>query len=266
MSTVALMGSASPPRALIDDVSDLGGGTGESILHLPDTATALVFRVTAAGESDLRVIGPRTRASYLSGKDLPVCLQIRLCPGVARLLLGLPVRELMDRTTPLSELWGVSADRLEARLAHLGGDTELILKHLQAAILARIANQTPVDLARGNLVLTAAAALLSARRPAHVSEIARRLAISERHLRNVFTDGVGLPPKRFMRIARVRDVLTSAHARHAQWAQLAVTAGYYDQSHLTADFRAMMGVPPASFFSGRIPAPQPCHDTTAAPA
>lgn len=102
--------------------------------------------------------------------------------------------------------------------------------------------------------------------PAHVSELARRLAISERHLRSVFTDSTGLPPKRFARIARVRAVLTAARPRLAQWAQLAARAGYYDQSHMTADFHGMMGVPPATFFTGRIPALQPCRGLTAASA
>ena len=252
------MSPSSPLRALADDISDLSGGTREGILHLPDTATALVFRTTAAGASDLTVLGPRTRASYYVGKDLPVCLRIRLRPGTARSLLGLPVSELADRVTPLADLWSAPAGRLEARLAALGDNTDLILKHLQAALHARITAQAPADPALGNLVLSAAAAL-SGSQPVHVSDLARRLAVSERHLRNVFTDSTGLPPKRFARITRVRTVLTAGRAHPARWAQLAARAGYYDQSHMTADFHAMMGVPPAAFFTGRIPALQPCQ-------
>jgi AraC-like DNA-binding protein len=252
------MSPSAPLRALADDISDLSGGTGESILHLPDTATALVFRTTAAGASDLTVTGPRTRASYYAGKDLPVCLRIRLRPGTARPLLGRPVSELADRVTPLADLWGAAANRLEARLAALGGDADLILKHIQAALLARITVEPPADPAGSNLVLTAAAAL-SGPQPPQGSELARRLAVSERQLRNVFTDSTGLPPKRFARIARVRTVLTTGRTHPAQWAQLAARAGYYDQSHMTADFHTMMGVPPAAFFAGRIPALQPCQ-------
>ncbi|MEV1178938.1 helix-turn-helix domain-containing protein, partial [Nonomuraea sp. NPDC049784] len=85
-----------------------------------------------------------------------------------------------------------------------------------------------------------------------VPAIARRLAVSERHLRGLFSDGVGVPPKRFERITRVRKVL--AGGRASSWA----TAGYYDQSHMTAEFRAMMGVTPGAFFAGRLPALQPC--------
>jgi AraC-like DNA-binding protein len=42
------------------------------------------------------------------------------------------------------------------------------------------------------------------------------------------------------------------------WSHLAEATGYYDQSHLTAEFRAMMGVPPTAFFAGRLPSLQPC--------
>ncbi|MFI7687677.1 AraC family transcriptional regulator [Nonomuraea sp. NPDC049655] len=43
-----------------------------------------------------------------------------------------------------------------------------------------------------------------------------------------------------------------------RWADLATAAGYYDQSHMTAEFRTLMGVTPAAFFQGRLPALQPC--------
>lgn len=96
------------------------------------------------------------------------------------------------------------------------------------------------------------------RLPEGVGGLARRLAVSERQLRLLFADGVGVSPKHFARIARVRHVL--AHRSPAvPWAQLAAATGYYDQSHLSADFRALMGVPPTSFFTGRLPASQPCQ-------
>ncbi|WP_426537585.1 helix-turn-helix domain-containing protein [Streptomyces sp. UG1] len=87
--------------------------------------------------------------------------------------------------------------------------------------------------------------------------MARDLAISERQLRSLFADGVGVSPKHFARINRVRTVLEQATT--VSWAELAATTGYYDQSHMTADFRTLMGVPPRSFFTGRLPDAQPCR-------
>lgn len=93
--------------------------------------------------------------------------------------------------------------------------------------------------------------------PGPVPDVARELSVSERQLRNLFAEGVGLSPKHFARINRVRAVL--AHAAELSWAQLAAVTGYYDQSHMTSDFRALMGVPPRSYFTGRLPDAMPCQ-------
>ncbi|MGW5771876.1 helix-turn-helix domain-containing protein [Streptomyces longwoodensis] len=107
-------------------------------------------------------------------------------------------------------------------------------------------------------LLRAGVAALSVRPglpPARVADVARELAVGERQLRNLFTDGVGVSPRHFARIDRVRHVLT--HAPTSPWGELAAASGYYDQSHMTADFRTLMGVPPRSYFTGRLPSATP---------
>ena len=84
----------------------------------------------------------------------------------------------------------------------------------------------------------------------------RRLHVSERRLRALFADGVGLSPKHFARIDRVRTVLAAASG--VRWADVAAAAGYYDQSHMTSEFRHLMGVPPTAFAAGRRPAARRC--------
>jgi AraC-like DNA-binding protein len=248
---------AGSPTALIEETYDLSGATGDEVVHVPDTATTLVFRTTAAGRGDLLVVGPRTRASYHAGKDLPICLKVRLRPGSARPVLGVAISELVDRVVPLADLWGASGVRLERRLADLDGDRALILTHLEAALRTRVDTRPPTDLTRARLVRTAAEAL-SAGRPARLPDLAHRLSVSERHLRHLLTDGAGLPPKSYARITRLRHALTRGQARSGQLARLATATGYYDQSHMTAEFTSLMGVPPGAFFAGRLPAPQAC--------
>jgi AraC-like DNA-binding protein len=245
-------------QAWVADVIAVASDDHEPLVHVPDAATALVFRTTADHRSDLVVLGPRTRASYYMGKNLPFCIKVRIRPGRARPLLGLSVSELVDRVVPLGDLWGEPADRLARELADLGSDPGLALKHIEAALLARIAAQSAGDLSRSDL-LRAATEALSVRRasqPNRLREISGRLSISERHLRNLFAGEVGISPKHFARIDRVRSVLASAGRR--QWAQVASETGYYDQAHMTAEFRAMMGVPPGAFVAGRLPAAHPC--------
>jgi AraC-like DNA-binding protein len=247
--------TAGSPPALIAEIHDLSGTTGDEFVHVPDTATALVFRTTAAGRRDLLVAGPRTQAAYQVGKDLPICVKVRLRPGAARPVLGVPVSELVDRVTPLADLWGAPGARLERRLSGLDG--EPFRAQLSAALLARVETRPPEDLTRARLVRTAAEAL-SSRRPPHLPDLAHRLSVSERHLRQLLTEGAGLSPKSFARITRVRHVLTRGEVRSLRLAQLAAATGYYDQSHMTAEFKSVMGVPPGAFFEGRLPARRPC--------
>jgi AraC-like DNA-binding protein len=230
-----------------------------ALVHVPDADVSLIFRTTTAGRSDLIVTGPRTRASYYVGKDFRFCLRIRLRPGTAPFLVGAWASDLADQMTGVSELRDGTRP-LEAALAASDGDPLLAVKHLEAAVLARIATRAEADLSRSRLVRAAAGSLAGHRgqAPQSVPVVARRLAVSERHLRTVFSDFTGLSPKRYQRISRVRRVLASARNARPGWAQLAATAGYYDQSHMTAEFRSMMGVPPAAFFAGRLPPLQPC--------
>ncbi|MGO1054359.1 helix-turn-helix domain-containing protein [Crossiella sp. CA198] len=93
-----------------------------------------------------------------------------------------------------------------------------------------------------------------------VRATALRLHVSERHLRNVFSDAVGLSPNRFARIDRVRAALSAADTG-LRWASIASAAGFYDRAHLTAEFRALMGVSPGAFRAGRLPAAGQCGMT-----
>jgi AraC-like DNA-binding protein len=243
-----------PPalRRWVAGVSVGPAGDGPVLTRLPDAATALMLRRTTAGDADLAVLGPRTRAAYFTGRDATFSLGLRIHPGRARLLLGRPATGIVDRCVSLGELWGEAGVRLAAELADLGPGPAAALRHLESTLITHLAHQPATDQARSDLAYSATQALAAA----DVRGTARRLHISERHLRDLFTSAVGVSPKRFARIHRIRTVL--ARAAHTGVAQLATEAGYYDQSHLTAEFRDLMGVPPGAYLAGRLPAVA-CH-------
>ncbi|HUP61023.1 MAG TPA: AraC family transcriptional regulator [Thermoanaerobaculia bacterium] len=77
-----------------------------------------------------------------------------------------------------------------------------------------------------------------------VDAIARELGISRQHLARQFQHHVGVSPKTFARVMRFRRLLASGEG---DWAGLAARHGYYDQSHLIADFRELAGTTPGAF-------------------
>jgi transcriptional regulator GlxA family with amidase domain len=93
------------------------------------------------------------------------------------------------------------------------------------------------------LVLDAAGRLASA----NVNTVASDLGVSERHLRRVFHEAIGVSPKTFAKVTRFRRAVRAARAQaHASWATIAAAAGYYDQAHLINEFHAIAGVTPSA--------------------
>ncbi|GGN91557.1 hypothetical protein GCM10011579_088520 [Streptomyces albiflavescens] len=256
------------PDALRPWFTDIGftsvdGDLREPFAHVPDAATKVVVRVEENGRRDVLVVGPRTRASYHASKRLASCVQLRLGPGAARPLLGVPAVDLVGRVARLGEFPGAAARQLADELLPL--EPAEVVPHMAGTLPERLAQDDP---ARSSLLRRAVEAMSTdgSRLPLGVRELADRLAVSERQLRNLFADGVGVSPKHYARIARVRHILTYARrSPDTPWAQLAAATGYYDQSHMTADFRTLMGVPPTSFFTGRLPAARPCQAFGSAP-
>ncbi|NUP18680.1 MAG: AraC family transcriptional regulator [Streptomyces sp.] len=225
----------------------------EAYIQLPDATTKMVFRVGQDGRRSTLVVGPRTRASYHRGERFASCFEMRLAPGTTRPLLGVPAVDLAGRAMPLGDLPGDTARRLATELGKL--DPEEAVAHLSEVLPGRLAaDRSRTDLVRAGVD---AMSIRTGRLPGPVGDVARELAVSERQLRSLFAEGVGLSPKHYARIDRVHSVL--ARADDVPWAQLAVASGYYDQAHMTSDFRTLMGVPPRSYFSGRLPDPQPCR-------
>ena len=76
--------------------------------------------------------------------------------------------------------------------------------------------------------------------------LAERLGVTARHLRRAFVENIGIAPKDFARSVRLQRAVHMA-ATSRDWARIAVDAGYYDQSHLIADFRDLVGITPGAF-------------------
>ncbi|WP_433716791.1 helix-turn-helix domain-containing protein [Nocardia sp. CA-084685] len=219
--------------------------------HVPHAGTTIVLR--AADRPDALVLGPRTRASYSKADKATGCTRLRLAPGAARQLLGVPAAALADRVVRLADLPGVAAE-LANELARL--PTAEVLPFLDAVLPQRISENMTQRTHRE--LLGAAVAAISAASTVH--GLAADLAVSERQLRNLFTDGIGISPKHFARIDRIRQILSDA-STEVSLADVAAVHGYYDQSHMAADFKALMGVPPSQFFEGQVPAPTPCRSS-----
>jgi AraC-like DNA-binding protein len=84
-----------------------------------------------------------------------------------------------------------------------------------------------------------------------VAALAEVFGLPERRLQRLFAEYVGVSPKWVMRRARLLEAARRADAGDVvDWGALALDLGYADQAHLTRDFTATLGVPPARYATG----------------
>lgn len=209
---------------------------------LPDGSASLAVRIAGDGACDANVRGPRTRAHYKVAPALPLIVRVVFKPGGAYPFFGVPMDILADAMIPLDRLWGDRSEAMREDLlaahAHGRSVTAVLSHHLVARMRTRPFEPSSALAAR------AAVGLLS--RGESLDSVADAVGLSERHLRRAFRATVGLGPKTFARIARFQRALALGRRHPGRWADVARRAGYFDQSHLTADFRELALAPPAS--------------------
>lgn len=186
--------------------------------------------------------------SFVTGlTDVPVLtehggeqagIQVDLTPLGARMLLGVPLREVartvvaLDALVPEADVARVrAADTWDERFAQL-----------DALLLARLVRAAPPrpDVAYAWSRLRATDGAVS------VAQLCAELGCSRRHLSGRFGDAVGLGPKAVGRILRFERATALLGAGVAP-GTVAATCGFADQPHLTRELRAMAGVTPGAF-------------------
>ena len=79
-----------------------------------------------------------------------------------------------------------------------------------------------------------------------IEQLSRWIGISERQLHRRFSAAIGYGPKMFQSVLRFQRLLKTARERGAEQglADLAASAGYADQAHMTRDFQRFANLRP----------------------
>lgn len=167
--------------------------------------------------------------------------------GGARPFLGASAGELRDAGAPLDALWGTKADELRDRLleARTPGAGFRVVERALLARAVRPLTQHPA-------VALALEEFRDAPRTRTVKEVSERTGLSQRRFIQLFREEVGLTPKLFCRIRRFQDVIRLlGNGRRAEWAEVALGCGYFDQAHFVHDFREFSGTTPTAYLRDR---------------
>ncbi|MFD3777108.1 helix-turn-helix domain-containing protein [Streptomyces sp. NPDC058612] len=224
--------SAAVPGAVLWRAGGPGGGSGGMVL--PDGCMDLLWV-----DGRLLVAGTDTRPHPAGEVPGGVFAGIRLAPGTAPALLGVPAHVLRDRRVELAELWPAREARRLAGLVGSYGDPRAGLEELAAR---RAAGAGPPD-----PVTAEVAARLRAGEA--VAAVAAAVGLGERRLHRRSLDAFGYGPRTLGRVLRMRRALALARSG-MRYAEVAHAAGYADQAHLAREVRALAGTTLTAYTAG----------------
>ncbi len=226
------------------------------------------------------VHGPTTEVTERRLEGGGWALGVMFRPAGFRPFLGRPMNTVVDARLPASEVFGVlgaggvlgddgalnkdgardgaegalNADRALDGDGALGGavphDPLALMAGVDRALAALLpADRHPAEDTRDVVERVAADPSV-----VNVSGLARREGMGVRLLQRRFADHVGLGPKTVIRRYRLYEAAERARKGAVpDWGTLAAELGFSDQSHLTREFTAVLGTPPARYAARATP-------------
>lgn len=218
--------------------------------HMPDGTAGLIISLTPGVDRDAGgfsiLTGPQSAASHLHGARPETLIGAQFVAGGAMPFLRMPVHEVSNQLIALSDVGFPHASILRERLLAASTADER-LRLLESGLTDIVLQR-----ARPDVSIAWAVGQIKALPNQRISDIASAVGRSPRSFIERFASGVGLTPKVFARIQRFHVALRRMHADpHADLADIAVAAGYFDQAHFGHDFRSIASMSPTEYLKGR---------------
>jgi AraC-like DNA-binding protein len=191
------------------------------------------------------ICGPQPRPIEIDTFQQRFIMGVEFRQAGAAALLGIPGYELTAAHVGLDDLYGREATSLHERLVE-APSARARFRILEEWLLPRARARS------GRCLPVVHALSLLERMP--VAAVAAQLAVSPKRLIQSFRTEVGLTPKLYCRVRRFERLLKAIEQTNdVNWALIGGHHGYYDQAHLTHEFRSLSGYSPTEYLASRGP-------------
>jgi AraC-like DNA-binding protein len=197
------------------------------------------------------LLGIYSRHQHIDAIDLSELIGILFHPGGTTAFFPDNTELFTNCETDLTTLWGRAAQNLRNDLREAPTPAEKF-DLLDFALRHRLSESTHqrripiIDYALTHLHQSPGAITIAA--------LTRDIGVSPRHLSQLFREQIGVSPKLYCRIQRFQQAVQHMHrGDDIHWAELALTCGYYDQSHFANDFHAFSGLSPTHYSTAHRP-------------
>ena len=146
------------------------------------------------------------------------------------------------RHVSLGEVWGPQASHLREQLMECVSHKQMFAL-LEIELLKRLQSARVVHPAIG----FALKSFRSGEPLPRVAHVQRATGYAERRFTEMFKQTVGLTPKRYARVLRLKAALKDLSQRTRSLADVADSNGYFDQAHFANECREIAGFSPSEY-------------------
>lgn len=208
---------------------------------VPDgTSTIGLSLLSPTSEPMATFAGPRVTAAKVPIVGGARYCGIRFQPGAGGVALAVRIESLRDRLGPLAMVSPAAASLVVESLRDANDDADIV-RGLSRVTHSLADKAKPVDA----IVARAVEAIVESDGSARIDDVAARVGVGERTLQRRFRAAVGLTPKEFARMRRIRHAcLLALQGKEHGLAGVSSDAGFADQAHLTREFGDVFGWSP----------------------
>jgi AraC-like DNA-binding protein len=222
---------------------------------LPSTALTLAFRLQGQTNHLFTDTTHRLPSSVVSGirksvrliqyQDHSSTLIVMFREGGASVFFKQPVYELVEESISLDDFIShEEAARVEEELAEAHNHPQRILA-IEKFLLSRLVPKQDL------LVMAAVQQMYKAKGTLRMHELTDSLPLSTDAFEKRFRKVMGTSPKQFASILRLQSIVRQKRPDQSI-AQVALDAGYFDQSHFHKEFKLFTGQSPVEFFKSPV--------------
>lgn len=192
------------------------------------------------------ISGPNTRSMPLHLGTNIDAVGIRFHPGMAYPFFKQPLVDYLAPIEPHSQLTRrLALNHLYDQLAEAQRPSEraqLLDEWLFHQLTHSLSIQSD---------LTAALNWLEQQSQHPIADLPHHTNLGQRQLERVFKQWVGISPQQYRRIIRINTIRSSLRnqSRDISLSDEAINAGYFDQAHMSREFKRVVGITPGQYLS-----------------
>ncbi len=195
--------------------------------------------------SETGITGPMSRPMRMRSAGPIHLFGICFQPGGGYPFFKYPAHELVDQYPDVDDLWGARGREFIEHIQNDCQTTQSCIETVNTNLIHRLESNLRDDRVAQKAIET----IENCKGRISIERLARHLGLSRRHLTRKFKERIGMTPKQLCRNIRFKQVYKLIESsNHDTWADVAVTCGYYDQSHLINEFKYFTGSSPDAYF------------------